>query len=325
VKFGKLYDTVVARGIEFDPRGNAEMKRILADQKKAHEKLEGVDKEIFDEASLKNPFSDTRILFGDRDAQIRGIIVGIDMEAPELLLADRLRERGKKIDLVLTHHPEGRALVGLPEVMAVQADTMAAAGVPINVGEAIMAGRMEEVSRGVSPANHARAVDAARLLGINYMCAHTPCDNAVASFLTKLFAKRKPRTVGDVVDLLLEIPEYRKSASETVGPQVFLGAKDRRAGKIYVDMTGGTEPSEDAYTKLAEAGVGTVVGMHMADKMRKAAEKGHLNVVIAGHIASDNLGVNLMLDELVKLDSKLQIWEASGFRRVERVKRPKKN
>lgn len=321
MKLGKLYDTVVARGMEFDPRGKAEIKRALEREKKAYEKLEGVEKEVYDTERLKNPFADTRILWGERDAEIRGILVGIDMEAPELLLADRLRSRGERIDLVLAHHPEGKALAGVPDVMALQVDVMAAAGVPVNVGEAVMTARIGEVTRGISASNHARAVDAARLLGINYMCAHTPCDNAVAHFLTKLFARKKPRTVGDVVDVLLEIPEYRRSAEETVGPQIFVGSKERRAGRIYVDMTGGTEPSEDAYAKLAEAGVGTVVAMHVSEKLRKSAEKGHVNVVVAGHIASDTLGLNLILDELVKLDGRLRFYEAAGFRRVERVKR----
>jgi hypothetical protein len=61
-------------------------------------------------------------------------------------------------------------------------------------------------------------------------------------------------------------------------------------------MTGGTSGSENSYEKLSQAGVGTIVGMHMSDKHRKEAEKHHLNVVIAGHISSDSLGMNLLLD-----------------------------
>ena len=63
------------------------------------------------------------------------------MEAQEILLADRLREKGRKIDLVLAHHPEGKALAALAEVMDVQADVWHNAGVPINVGEAVLEGR----------------------------------------------------------------------------------------------------------------------------------------------------------------------------------------
>ena len=42
-----------------------------------------------------------------------------------------------------------------------------------------------------------------------------------------------------------------------------------------------------------------------------------IDVVVAGHIASDNLGINLLLDKLNK-KTKLRIYECSGFRRVKR-------
>ena len=38
--------------------------------------------------------------------------------------------------------------------------------------------------------------------------------------------------------------------------------------------------------------------MHISDEHKKEAEKHHINVVIAGHIASDNLGMNLLLDSV---------------------------
>ena len=75
-----------------------------------------------------------------------------------------------------------------------------------------------------------------------------------------------------------------------------VGNKERRAGKVLVDMTGGTSGSHDVYAKLAQAGVGTLLVMHISEKHRKEAEKNHVNVIIAGHMASDSLGMNLLLD-----------------------------
>jgi hypothetical protein len=40
-------------------------------------------------------------------------------------------------------------------------------------------------------------------------------------------------------------------------------------------------------------------------------------VVIAGHISSDTLGLNLLLDEIEK-EEKLKIINCSGFRRIRR-------
>ena len=46
-------------------------------------------------------------------------------------------------------------------------------------------------------------------------------------------------------------------------------------------MTGGTSGSEKAYEKMAAAGIGTIIGMHMGDKHREEAEKNYINVIIA--------------------------------------------
>jgi hypothetical protein len=63
-------------------------------------------------------------------------------------------------------------------------------------------------------------------------------------------------------------------------------------------MTGGTEGPKKVMEKLADAGVGTIVGMHMGPELREEAEKHNMHVLIAGHMSSDSLGINLFLDEL---------------------------
>ncbi len=57
--------------------------------------------------------------------------------------------------------------------------------------------------------------------------------------------------------------------------------------------------------------------MHISEEHRKEAEKSHLNVVLAGHISSDTLGLNLIIDEISKSDS-FEIIECSGFKRFKR-------
>ncbi|OPZ71816.1 MAG: NIF3 (NGG1p interacting factor 3) [Firmicutes bacterium ADurb.Bin456] len=83
-----------------------------------------------------------------------------------------------------------------------------------------------------------------------------------------------------------------------------------------VDVTGGTSGSVDAYAKLAIAGVGTLVVMHMSEKHRKEAEKHHINVVVAGHMASDSLGLNLVLDQLAQRG--VEVIPCAGLIRYER-------
>jgi putative NIF3 family GTP cyclohydrolase 1 type 2 len=100
-------------------------------------------------------------------------------------------------------------------------------------------------------------------------------------------------------------------------PKIVAGKDRNRAGKIFVDMTGGTEGPEKMFQAFVNAGIGTVVCMHLSEKHIQEASKNNINVIIAGHIASDNLGINLLLDEVLK-GEKVNIIPCSGFFRVER-------
>jgi len=320
LKLKDIYTLAVEMGMRCDVRGEAELKAILARAEKEYDKLEEGEREFFDRETLWNPFHDTRILVGEGDEEVRVALCGVDMETPEILLADRLREKGEPIDAVIAHHPEGKAQAALHGVMDLQVDLLHRAGVPVNVAEGLMSARISEVERAIAPVNHQRAVDAARLLGIPFLCIHTAADNLVNHFLQNHLDEGRPGTVGDVVDLLLKIPEYHEARKMKAGPRVVAGDKKRRAGRILVDMTGGTSGSDRAYEKLAAAGVGTVVCMHIQEKHRKNAQDNHVNVVVAGHMASDSLGLNLFLDEIEKQG--VRIIPASGLIRCKRGVRP---
>jgi len=317
LNLSEFYKFVIEEGISHDPRGVETVKLDIKRKKEDFEKMEKARKEEFDQETLSNPYSDTRIL-NDTKKEIKNILVGIDIETPELLLADRLKSQGKKIDLALAHHPEGRAYADFYEVIGMQADILNKYGVPINIAEDLLAKRMKDVSLKVMSVNHFRAVDAAELLDISFICVHTPADNFVTTYLQDLLDKKRPERVEDTIGLLKEIPEYEQSTARGSGPKIIVGSEKRRAGKIFVDMTGGTEGSEEALEKLSDSGVGTIVGMHMSEKHYQNAEKFHINVVIAGHMASDTLGLNLLLDRVIKEFGPLNIISCSGFYRVKR-------
>lgn len=317
MKLKDLYALAVKMGIESDPRGKEGVEKLLARRKKAYDELPKSKKEEFDTEDLANPYTDSRIFWGDPEMEVDSIMAGIDINAAEVLLADRLNQKGESIDLLLTHHPEGASLASLHEVMDVQADIWAKYGVPINIAEGVMHERIREVQRRFSPVNHAEAIDAARLLGLAFMGMHTVTDNLVHEYMEQLFEKAKPETVGDVLDVLKKEPEYKEAMKGKAGPMIFAGDPHNRAGKVApIEFTGGTEPSPIVYEKLAMAGVGTVVGMHAAEEHRKEAMKYHINLVIAGHMSSDSLGMNLLLDAFEKKGVK--ILPCSGLIRVRR-------
>lgn len=251
--------------------------------------------------------------------QVDKIMAGIDIESAEAVLAHALNQNGAGIDLLMTHHPVGSPYAALHEVMDMQADNMVRYGVPVNVAEGLVRDRISEVARKISPRNHNQAVDAARLLGLGFMCTHTITDNLVFGFLEKLFTEKSAETVGDVLSVLKEIPEYKEAMRGKAGPMLFSGSEKNSAGKIApLEITGGTDGSHIVYEKLSQAGVGTIISMHASEEHRKEAQKHHINLVVAGHMSSDSIGMNLLLD---KYEAKgVEIVPCSGLIRVSRNK-----
>jgi putative NIF3 family GTP cyclohydrolase 1 type 2 len=316
MKLERMYRKAIEIGIANDLRGKNEINKILKEEKDKFKKIEKEEAEYFDKERLSNPFSDTRILNGDLDTEVKKIIVGIDMQVGEILLTYLLnKDTDQKIDLVLSHHPEGLALAQLYEVMKLQADLLANYGITISVAEQLMGKRISEIERRLMPVNHTRTVDVARVLGIPMMCIHTPADNCVTSYLKKTFDKENPFRLRNLLQILKNIPEYEKSAKLQVPPKIVNGTENSKCGKIYIDMTGGTEGSKEIFEKFANSGVSTIVCMHLSEEHLENAKKANLNVVIAGHIASDVLGLNLLFDELEK-DEKLEFFSVSGFERI---------
>jgi putative NIF3 family GTP cyclohydrolase 1 type 2 len=288
MKLSRLYSQVVRLGKACDPRGKAKVSH----------------------------YEDTAILCGNPNADINKIMVGIDIEVAELLLADSIR-KSQGLDLVISHHPEGRAWARFYEVMQLQVDMLTKVGLEREVAQQLIDERMQEVARKVMPNNHMRSQDAARLLNMPFMCVHTPADNHAYNFIQCLMDKEKPDRLQDILGILKSIPEYKEADKNLAGPQIILGNPRRAAGKISVEMTGGTEGPRDVFDKIYKHGIRTLVCMHLSEEHFKKVKDANLNVVIAGHISSDTLGFNLLLDKIEK-EEKFETISCSGFRRIRR-------
>ena len=311
----QIYNLAINKGIEADFRGREKIENLLQRRKEKYEKLSSQEKEEFDSEAVSNPYLDSRVLNITEDKEIKKVLAGIDIEPAEILLA---KEIGG-VDLIIAHHPLGKGLAHLAEVMDLQCDVLNFYGLPINIAEGLMKERISEVARGVNSVNHQRTVDTARLLKVNLINLHTPCDNLAAAFLKEKIEKENANLMRleDLLNFLKKIPEYREAIKFGAGPKIFVGDPERRCGKIAVtEITGGTEGSPKLYEKMAQVGIGTVIGMHISEEHKKEAEAANLNVVIAGHMSSDSLGVNLFLDELEKQG--IEIIPCSGLIRVSR-------
>src|SRR3990167_8432478 len=208
MKLQKLFDIAVAGGTDGGPRARAAIQKSLKQVEERHKRIEGKEREHIDHEAKKNPYLDARILHGTGKEEVRHLMIGIDIETPEILLAQELRRQGKKIDCIMVHHPEGRALADLEKVMHVQIDILTKCGVPENRAEGVLRPRMDKIWRSIHSDNLFRVERAAELLKIPLFGCHTITDNLAWRYMEEEICKKKFDSLGEIMDALLEIPEY---------------------------------------------------------------------------------------------------------------------
>ena len=245
-------------------------------------------------ANLDKMPEDCGILVEGKD--IKKVLMGVDMDTAELMLAKQLG-----YDCVVSHHPRNTN-ADLVDLMDTHIRKLEALGVPRNKAQKLLEERKTELNYRFHVANTRRSESAAKLLGMPYLCLHTPADiiseKIVQKFLDKKFSGKPDTTVQDVAQALEGIGEYKNSARK---PVIRVGSKESYAGKIYVLMSGLTGPGSKILKEYFEAGVGTLVLMHIPEKdAKELKEQGIGNVVIAGHMSSDSLGLNKLAKEWAK-------------------------
>ncbi len=231
---------------------------------------------------------------------IKKVLIGVDMETAELMLGDKLG-----VDCVVSHHPmAGTQIVDFAKVMDIQIDKMVEFGVPINRAQKALRKKTSSVELNSHVRNFDRPSSAARLLGMPYMNIHLPADiigeKIMQSYLNDAVKDKPKATLQDVVDAISAFEEYKDTLAK---PVIRVGGPSDYAGKIAVLFAGGTNGGAAVYKSYFDAGVGTIVAMHVPEDVKKAVEEqGIGNVVVAGHMASDSIGLNKIVEA----------WEKSG-------------
>lgn len=243
-------------------------------------------------AGLTETPADSGVIVPGRN--IKKVAFGVDMETAELLVA---RELG--VDAVITHHPAGsNPKLNLYKVMENQITRMVEAGVPINKAQKALKARQDEVERGAHVSNYDRVTSAAKALKLPLVGIHSPADLLAERFVQNhLNAGLKADSrLKDVLAALNQLPEYRLALAK---PVLRVGGENDYAGRVVVTMAGGTNGGENVYKAYFEAGVGTLVVMHTPEKVLKAVREQNIgNVLVAGHMASDSVGINQVIAAL---------------------------
>jgi putative NIF3 family GTP cyclohydrolase 1 type 2 len=243
-------------------------------------------------AGLKEAPADTGIHVPSQ--QVKKAMFGVDIDTADLLLA---RELG--CDAVIAHHP-GATTSGanMYKVMERSIELMVREGVPINKAQKALKERQDTVGRAEHSGNWDKVTSAAKLLKMTFMNIHMPIDIVSERTVQKhLDSRLNPKSkLSDVIDALKEMPEF---AGEPAGPVIRAGDKDSYAGRVMVSMATGTNCGPNVMKAYYEAGVGTLVMMHIPeDSLKAIKEQNYGNVIIAGHMRSDSVGLNLFVKEL---------------------------
>lgn len=260
----ELYEASIRLGKQIDPRGEAGLRRQMEETRREYEALPEWEKPFFDRERFHNPYGDVRIGNGPDDVELKTIMMGINIGVPELLLADRLRERGTKIDAVIAHHTTGIGIAPslLRDFMPVSIDQMVDAGVPREDAARVINANIEE--RALYLDDSARiGPDTARLLGFPLACIHTPADYHQDVGLRTLIEEAKPATLRDLLALLFAVPEVQASARASGAvPRLMTQSPDRAVGRIYYRSGGGYALPPEGFTLLGRAGVNTVIQLN---------------------------------------------------------------
>jgi hypothetical protein len=202
---------------------------------------------------------------------------------------------------VIAHHPLGEhARMDFAKVVHRQVDMMVAEGIDRDVAERAVASRLDRIHRASHMSNYNRIVDTARLVGMPLCNVHLACDIIGRQAIVDMLQARASDTtrVGDVIEWLGEFPEMEAALTR---PEAWVGDASARLGRWVVAMAGGTNGGYPVFREYYRAGVDTVLAMHIAedDLQRLRAEApSNANLVVTGHMATDSIGINAVIDGL---------------------------
>ncbi len=273
----------------------------ISEQGAENVKIAEMTQAVLELVGLETMSEDSGVVY-DNGKEVNRVLAGIDMDVSMLILAKQLG-----FDCVAQHHPGGILNPDISELFGRDhMKKLMECGVPINLAQKLAYERDKESRQRTHSRNRTQMRDVAKLLDISAVAFHTPADMLAERTVQEkmdALAKRNPRcTVKDVIDELMLIREYAE-ALPGQQPEVWVGSKKSFAGKIYVQMYGVGAPSADEYKAYSNAGIGTFVCMHATKEVIESMKThGKSNLVVAGHMASDSLGFNKILDA----------WEARG-------------
>jgi hypothetical protein len=229
---------------------------------------------------------------------IESALVGIDLESPEVHVAHR-----EGYDLALAHHPTGGdARLEFHEVLDTQVEFMVGHGVDRERAEEAVADLRRNSVHRAHASNYRHDPSVAELLGQPYMNVHlAPDEFGRRRFVEVAEELPDDATVGDLTSALHDVFPALQDAKTDIETRV--GSDENELGELAVHHAAGTNGGASVAAAYFDAGVDTVLYIHVdgGDTEQLREEYGdEKNLVVTGHIASDAVGLNVLIDELEK-------------------------
>lgn len=313
----ELYEFAIERGLAMDPRGEQWLRERMAELSREFGGLAGKERILFEQERLHNPFGDTRMLCGDPDTEVRRLLCGINIDGAELLLADRLKDHGRPVDLVVAHHAsaQGGAVASREDVLWAQIRMLTDFGVAEHVADKLI--------RTAAGGMGARSTDfrynqTAEALGMPFMTIHGPADLYLYCEGHRILREDGPRTVGDLVDICDAWPEVQWMMDRGLGTTVAVGDPKNPLGKVYACFYGGWNPTPEVFEAICDAGCGTLWVVDTSEALNEVARRRRVSIVVVPHMPADNYGLNGLFDDAMRRFGDFDIVETSNFVRVDR-------
>lgn len=227
---------------------------------------------------------------------IETALVGIDLESPEIQLA---HDHG--FDLALAHHPTGdEARLEFTEVLETQVEFMTNHGVPEDDAREAIGDLTEGMEHSAHSMNYRHDPSVAEFLEQPYMNIHLAPDEIGRRKMAEIAdAQAADATVDDFVDALYDLSEFDDAMTDI---ELRVGDLDNDLGEVAVHHAAGTNGGASVAEAYFEHGVDTVLYIHVGfgdtQELREEFAGEEKNLVVTGHIASDAIGLNVLIDEL---------------------------
>ena len=238
-------------------------------------------------------------------------IIGIDLEPHYFYLNDF-----SNTDLIITHHPIGKAQYNYYKIFSLYKYIFKSLDLEKN-DKLIELGiqRLRSYSNSI---NSFMCDYLWKHKNRSVMCIHSIADICANNYLNEIVVKFFNSSLKQMIECLSDIPAIKVYKYDNLFPYIALGRENDVCGKIFIDMLNGVVEVPEYLEFLSVAGINTIITMHITEEYLKQAKKSNINLINIGHVTADNLGMNLILNKILK-GTKIEVVFCGGFRRVSKL------